>query len=445
MFCLDETVKVKTVKRGAHIKGRTNKTDRVERKTSPQNRVVVVVVVLLLAGAGAGRLILQQTSHQQPSVVSNTPTRAEIPAFKTPHTLAELEHCDIARINLLCAEGLSGAETLNVDEALAALDTWALHIKSEIDRNFHHYTEDPAYFYNSENFYKMAMMGVVLYEDYNMNHDLANFEGHEIRRLYDEQTETWWFSVVDIIRVLTQQADYQIARKYWNKLKERLNKEGSQLVTNCHQLKMRADDGKQRLTDVATAETLLRLVQSVPSPKAEPIKLWLAKVGYERMQEMADPARSLARARETWQKQGRSAKWIEQRMTGQETRNKLTDYWAGHDIKQGDEFAILTNIIHQEWAGVGVQSHKNLKGLKAENLRDHMSEAELIFTALAELSTRPIAESVTAAGMAENSVAAKTGERIARKARLELEAKTGRKVVTGENYLPPSQTAKQIR
>ena len=277
-----------------------------------------------------------------------------------------------------------------------------------------------------------------------MKTDLAVFEGHEIRRHYDPQTETWWFSVVDIIQVLTQQPDFQAARKYWNKLKERLNKEGSQLVTTCHQLKMTATDGKQRLTDVATAETLLRLVQSVPSPKAEPIKLWLAKVGYERMQEMADPARSLARARETWQKQGRSTKWIEQRMTGQETRNKLTDYWTGHEIKKGDEFAILTSIIHQEWAGVSVQSHKNLQGLKTENLRDHMSEAELIFTALAELSTRQIAESVAATGMGENKTAAKTGGRIAKKARLELEAKTGRKVVTRENYLPPAQTAKKL-
>ena len=266
-----------------------------------------------------------------------------------------------------------------------------------------------------------------------MKNDLAIFEGYQIRRHYDEKAETWWFSVVDIIWVLTQSADYQAARKYWKVLKGRLNREGSELVTNCYQLKMAADDGKMRLTDVATAETLLRLVQSVPSPKAEPIKLWLAKVGYERMQEMADPARSLARARETWQKQGRSAKWIEQRMTGQETRNKLTDYWAGHDIKKGDEFAILTNIIHQEWSGVDVQSHKHLKALKTENLRDHMSEAELIFTALAELSTRQIAESVDATGMMENKVAAKTGGRIAKKARLELESKTGRKVVTGDN------------
>lgn len=277
-----------------------------------------------------------------------------------------------------------------------------------------------------------------------MNNDLAVFEGHAIRRSYDEATETWWFSVVDIVQVLTQQPDFKTARKYWNKLKERLAKEGSQLVTNCHQLKMPAADGKNYLTDVANAETLLRLVQSVPSPKAEPIKLWLAKVGYERMQELADPARSLARARETWQKQGRSAKWIEQRMTGQETRNKLTDYWAGHDIKQGEEYAILTNIIHQEWSGVGVTAHKNLKGLKTQNLRDHMSEAELIFTALAELSTRQIAESAAATGMTENSAAARTGGRIAKKARLELESKTGRKVVTGENYLPPAKTPKQV-
>jgi DNA-damage-inducible protein D len=167
-----------------------------------------------------------------------------------------------------------------------------------------------------------------------VKNDLAIFEGREIRRHYDEATETWWFSVVDIIRVLTQQPDYQASRKYWKVLKGRLTKEGSELVTNCYQLKMAAEDGKQRLTDAATAETLLRLVQSVPSPKAEPIKLWLARVGYERMQEMADPARSLARARDTWQKQGRSAKWIEQRMTGQETRNKLTDYWATHDSKR---------------------------------------------------------------------------------------------------------------
>lgn len=267
----------------------------------------------------------------------------------------------------------------------------------------------------------------------------AIFEEHEIRRVYDEASETWWFSVVDIVQVLTQQPDYQAARNYWKVLKNRLNKEGSESVTKCNRLKLPAADGKNYLTDVATAETLLRLVQSVPSPKAEPIKLWLAKVGYERMQELADPARSLERARETWQKHGRSEKWIQQRMTGQETRNKLTDYWKEHDIKEGEEYAILTNIIHQEWAEVDVKEHKAMKGLKSQNLRDHMGEAELIFTALAELSTRQIAESVEATGMNENADAAKTGGSIAKKARLELEGKTGKRVVSAENYLPPSK------
>jgi len=273
---------------------------------------------------------------------------------------------------------------------------------------------------------------------------LAVFEGKQIRRYYDEKTETWYFSVVDIIQVLIQQTDYQTARKYWNKLKERLKKEGSESVTNCHRLKLEAADGKQYLTDVAMPETLLRLIQSVPSPKAEPIKLWLAKVGYERMQDMSDPARSLDRAREYWQKLGRSEKWIQQRMMGQETRNKLTDYWKDHDIKKEDEYAILTNIIHQEWADISVKDHKDLKGLKAQNLRDHMSEAELIFTALAELSTRQIAETMLATGMDENKVAGKRGGGIAKKARRELEARTGRKVITGENFLPPGAAKSQL-
>ena len=267
------------------------------------------------------------------------------------------------------------------------------------------------------------------------------FEQHQIRRLYDDATETWWFSVVDIVQALIQQPDQRTARKYWNKLKQRLGAEGSQLVTNCHQLKLEAADGKKYLTDVATAETLLRLVQSVPSPKAEPIKLWLAKVGYERMQEMADPSLSVDRARELWLKHGRSEKWIQQRMMGQETRNKLTDYWKDHDIKEGEEFAILTNIIHQEWSGVTVKDHKSIKGLKTQNLRDHMTEAELIFTALAEMSTRQIAETEQATGMPKNKVAARKGGGIAKKARLELEQRTGKSVVSGSNFLPPKKKA----
>lgn len=270
----------------------------------------------------------------------------------------------------------------------------------------------------------------------------AIFESYKIRRVYNEETEIWWFSVVDIVQVLTQSSDYQTARKYWKVLKGRLAKEGSQLVTSCYQLKMAAEDGKQRLTDVATAETLLRLVQSVPSPKAEPIKLWLAKVGYERMQELADPALSLNRARETWQKHGRSEKWIQQRMTGQETRNKLTDYWTNHDITKGEEFAILTNIIHQEWSGVSVKDHKDMKGLQSQNLRDHMNEAELIFTALAELSTRQIAETDDATGLTENKVAATKGGAIAKQARKALEAKTGKSVVTGDNFLPSGKISR---
>ena len=276
-----------------------------------------------------------------------------------------------------------------------------------------------------------------------MKNTLAVFENFKIRRIYDKKTETWYFSVVDIIQALIQQTNYQAARKYWNKLKERLSKEGSQSVTNCHRLKLEAADGKRYLTDVASPETLLRLIQSVPSPKAEPIKLWLAKVGYERLQDMADPAKSLDRARQYWQQHGRSQKWIQQRMMGQETRNKLTDYWKDHEITKEEEYAVLTNIIHQEWSDITVKEHKDIKGLKTQNLRDHMSEAELIFTALAELSTRQIAETMAATGMIENAVAGKKGGGIAKKARLDLEEKTGKKVVSRNNYLP-TKNNKQI-
>lgn len=262
------------------------------------------------------------------------------------------------------------------------------------------------------------------------------FEEHPVRRQWNGQKEKWYFSVIDIVAVLTEQQDYKKAKTYWTTLKNRLKLEGSEVVTNCDQLKMTAQDGKMRLTDVADVETILRLVQSVPSKKAEPIKLWLARVGYERMEEITDPEKSINRARENWQKHGRSKEWIQRRMMGQETRNKLTDYWSNNDIKKGEEYAILTNIIHEEWSDVSVKGHKKLKGLKQQNLRDHMSEAELIFTALAEMSTREIAENMHARGMKENKIAGKKGGGISKKARVELEEKSGKRVVSGGNFLP---------
>src|SRR3989304_104110 len=269
-----------------------------------------------------------------------------------------------------------------------------------------------------------------------MKNTLAIFEDFKIRRIYDEEKEMWYFSVVDIVGALIQQKNFQMARNYWKVLKNRLKQEGSESVTKCNQLKLQAEDGKMRLTDVANPETLLRLIQSIPSPKAEPIKLWLGKVGYERMQEKADPEKSLNRARENWKKHGRSEKWVQQRMMGQETRNKLTDYWSKHEVTKEEEYAILTNIIHQEWSDVSIKEHKNLKGLKAQNLRDHMTEAELIFTALAELSTREIAEVTDAKGMTENKIVGIKGGTIAKNARVELESKTGKKVISKKNYLP---------
>lgn len=274
-----------------------------------------------------------------------------------------------------------------------------------------------------------------------MKNEIKLFEQNKIRSVYDEEADLWYFSVIDVIAILVEK-DYQAARKYWNKLSERLRKEGAdESVSKCHRLKLEAADGKKYLTDVATAETMLRIVQSVPSKKAEPIKQWLARVGYERIKETSDPALSLNRARENWQKLGYSEKWIQQRMLGQETRNKLTDYWKDHEITKEEEYAILTNIIHQEWSGLSVREHKELKGLKSQNLRDHMSEAELIFTALAELSTRQAAENMEATGMSENKKAAKIGGGVSKRARQDFEKQTGQKVVTDENYLP--KTPKQ--
>lgn len=279
----------------------------------------------------------------------------------------------------------------------------------------------------------------------NEHKSLAIFEAFKIRRHYDEEKEKWYFSVIDIISALINQPDFKKAKSYWTTLKGRLKNEGSQLVTKCDQLKMLSADGKRYLTDVADVETIFRLVQSVPSKKAEPIKLWLAKVGYERLDEMNNPEKALNRSREYWRKYGRSEKWIQQRMLSQETRNKLTDYWSEHGIKKDDEFAILTNIIHKEWSDLSVKEHKEMKGLKTQNLRNHMSEAELIFTALAELSTRQIAEVEKAEGFEENKPPAKKGGKIAKDARKALEQKTGKSVITGDNFLPLTKTQKTIK
>ena len=276
------------------------------------------------------------------------------------------------------------------------------------------------------------------------NKEITIFEGQKIRRAWDEKKEKWYFSVIDIISILTEQADFKKAQSYWTTLKNRLKKEGNESVTKCDQLKLQSADGKFYKTDVADVETLLRLIQSVPSPKAEPVKLWLAKVGYERMQEITNPEKALNRSRDYWQRMGRSQKWIQQRMTGQEVRNKLTDYWKENEVKEKDEYAILTNIIHQEWSDLSVKEHKNLKKLKTQNLRDHMSDAELIFTALAELSTRQIAETMKTKGLEENKTPAKKGGRVAKNARKELESKTGKAVVSGANFLAP-KTAKRLK
>lgn len=272
--------------------------------------------------------------------------------------------------------------------------------------------------------------------------NLSVFEWKKIRKIYDEKQEKWYFSVIDIVWALTEQEDYQLSRNYWKVLKNRLKKEWNESVTNCNRLKMIASDWKYYNTDVADTETLLRIIQSVPSKKAEPIKLWLAKVGYERMQEITDPEISINRARENWLKAWRSEKWITQRMSWQETRNKLTDYWSENWVEKWDEFAILTNIIHSEWTWLSVSEHKKLKNLKSQNLRDHMNEAELIFTSLAELSTRQIAESMKTKWLQENKLPAKKWWEIAKNARKALEEKTWKSVITKENFLKSKEKKK---
>lgn len=283
------------------------------------------------------------------------------------------------------------------------------------------------------------------YKKQNINKSIILFEDFPVRRKWVEKEEKWYFSVIDIIAVLTVQKEYKKAKTYWTTLKNRLKNEGSEVVTNCDQLKLIAEDGKMRETDVADVEIIFRLIQSIPSKKAEPFKLWLAKVGYERLQETVNPELAVNRARKNWQKMGAPEKWIEHRMRGQEIRNKLTDYWDENGVKKGLEYAKLTDIIHKEWSELTTRQHKDLKKIDNENLRDAMNEAELVFTALAELSTTRIAKKDESQGYNENAVSAKKGGGIAKGAREQLEKATNEKVISNENYLAPTKTTKRIK
>lgn len=260
------------------------------------------------------------------------------------------------------------------------------------------------------------------------------FENQKIRTAWDTEKEEWYFSVTDVIAVLTEQPTARGASNYWAKLKQRLKEEGAdELLTNCQQLKMIASDGKRRATDVATTEQLLRIIQSIPSPKAEPFRLWLAEVGRERIEETIDPEQAIDRALETYLKKGYDPDWVHQRLLSIRIRNELTNEWQKRGVEKGHEFAILTDEISKAWSGMTTRQYKNLKGLKKENLRDNMSDTELVLTMLAEASTRDISKATKPDGFAENVKVAKRGGNVANVARQQLEAETGLPVITSQN------------
>ena len=272
------------------------------------------------------------------------------------------------------------------------------------------------------------------------NAQIQLFENQKIRTAWDAEQEEWYFSVVDVVGVLTDQPDTRHAAKYWSVLKTRLKKEGSELPTNCSQLKLKSADGKRYLTDVADTEQLLRIIQSIPSPKAEPFKLWLAQVGRERIEETIDPEQAIDRALETYLKKGYSEEWVHQRLLAIRIRNELTDEWSKRGVEKGREYAILTDEISRAWSGMTTRQYKRLKGLKKENLRDNMSDLELVLNMLAEASTTSISRTEQPKGLEENKKVARRGGRIAGNARRELEQETGRPVVTAEN----AQTLQQL-
>jgi len=256
------------------------------------------------------------------------------------------------------------------------------------------------------------------------------FEEKKVRTVWDSEQEKWYFSIVDVVGILTESVD---GRKYWNKLKQRLKEEGNETVTNCHQLKMIAEDGKMRMTDVADIEQLFRIIQSIPSPKAEPFKMWLAQIARERLDEMQDPELTIDRAMEQYLRLGYSENWINQRLKSIEVRKELTDEWRQRGVKEGTQFATLTDIITKAWSGKTTKEYKIFKGLKKENLRDNMTNTELILNMLAEASTKDISQAVSPETFVENIQVAQQGGNVARVARQELESRTGRRVVSPVN------------
>ena len=266
-----------------------------------------------------------------------------------------------------------------------------------------------------------------------MENKVQLFEDKRIRTEWDEEKEEWMFSIVDVIGVLTEQPTQRGASNYWRKLKQRMNEEGNQLVTNCHQLKMKAPDGKMRLTDVANTEQLLRIIQSIPSPKAEPFKMWLAMVGKERIDETIDPELTIDRALDTYLKKGYSREWINQRLQAIQVRKELTDEWQDRGIKAGVEYAILTNEISKAWSNMTTKEYKKHKGLKKENLRDNMSTLELVLNMLAEATTTEISKETRPESFNENKSVARAGGEVAGNARKDIEARTNKPVITSKN------------
>lgn len=260
-----------------------------------------------------------------------------------------------------------------------------------------------------------------------MNNKIQLFEDKTIRSAWDEEKEEWYFSIVDVVSILTDSID---GRKYWNKLKQRLKAEGNETVTNCHQLKMKAADGKMRLTDVADTAQLLRIIQSIPSPKAEPFKLWLAQIGKERIDETIDPEIAISRVVETYLKKGYDIEWINQRIQAFRVRNELTDEWSKRGVQKGAEYAILTDEITKAWSGMTTRAYKNHKGLKKENLRDNMTTLELVLNMLAEATTTEISKATEPKTFAQNKEVARQGGSVAGNARKEIESKTGRPVIS---------------